>query len=328
MNSHDFAEFLQQVAKLNAKQRAQMRAALDSAPGTSGASVAAVAALLPAPRMCPCCQAPAEQLRAWGHSHGLVRYRCRACGKTSNPLTGTPLAHLRKREQWLRFEQALIDGLSVREAAQCCGVDKNTAFLWRHRFLKLPATHRAQHESGIVEADETFFLESFKGQRQLHRPPRQRGGVGSTGGGNGWEQIAVLVVRDRSGQTADFRLQKLDARHITEVLHPLVDKDAILCTDGARVYQTFARVSGITHKAVNIQQGIRVVQGVFHIQNVNAYDSRLKAWMRRFHGVATKYLESYLGWRRMLERYLKNISPATCLCEALGRFNLQQIIQT
>ena len=50
--------------------------------------------------------------------------------------------------------------------------------------------------------------------------------------------------------------------------------------------------------------------------------------MRRFHGVATKYLESYLGWRRMLERYLKNISPATCLCEALGRFNLQQIIQT
>jgi hypothetical protein len=38
--------------------------------------------------------------------------------------------------------------------------------------------------------------------------------------------------------------------------------------------------------------------GVYHIQNVNVCDSRLKQWMGRFHGVATKYLENYLGWRR------------------------------
>lgn len=45
-----------------------------------------------------------------------------------------------------------------------CGVCKNTAFLWRHRFLKTMATHQATREKGIVEVDETFFLESFKGQ--------------------------------------------------------------------------------------------------------------------------------------------------------------------
>ncbi len=66
---------------------------------------------------------------------------------------------------------------------------------------------------------------------------------------------------------------------------------------------------GLTHRAINVQRSIRVVDGAFHIQNVNAYDSRLKGWMRRFDGVATKYLENYLGWRRMLERYLQNISP-------------------
>ena len=37
-----------------------------------------------------------------------------------------------------------------------------------------------------------------------------------------------------------------------------------------------------------------VFVGVYHLQNVNAYDSRLKNWMGRFHGVATKYLENYL----------------------------------
>lgn len=320
MDQSDFVRLLSQLASLNTKQRAQMRGALD---GLANTSAAAIASVLRGPDVCPYCQASAQQLRPWGHSHGLARMRCHACGKTCNALTGTPLAHLRKREQWLRYGQALIDGVSVRQAAQGCGVDKNTSFRWRQRFLEAAATHRPAHEGGIVEADETFFLESFKGQRKLPRPARKRGGVGAQ-----WEHIAVLVVRDRSGQTADFRLEKIDAPHITAVLRPLVDKDAILCTDGARVYQTVARDIGLTHRAINVQQGIRVIDGAFHIQNVNAYDSRLKQWMGRFHGVATKYLEIYLGWRRMLERYRTSISPTACLCEAIGRFQSQQLTQT
>lgn len=320
MDRSDFVKLLSQLACLNIKQRTQMRGALDKLLDTS---TAAVVSVLRGPDVCPNCQAPAKQLRPWGHSHGLPRMRCHACAKTCNALTGTPLAHLRKREQWVRYGQALIDGVSVRQAAQGCGVDKSTAFRWRHRFLQAAATHRPAHEGGIVEADETFFLESFKGQRKLHRPARKRGGVGPQ-----WEHIAVLVVRDRSGQTADFRLERVDAPHVTAVLRPLVDKDAILCTDGARVYQKVARDLGLTHRAINIQQGIRVIDGAFHIQNVNAYDSRLKQWMRRFHGVASKYLENYLGWRRMLERYSKRISPTACLCEALGRAQSQQLTQT
>ena len=35
-----------------------------------------------------------------------------------------------------------------------------------------------------------------------------------------------------------------------------------------------------------------------HINNVNAYHGRLKQWLNRFNGVATKNLPSYLGWRR------------------------------
>ncbi len=316
----DFVKLLGQLASLSQSQTAQVRSVVDEHPN---ASALAIDSVIPSSNVCPRCQAPGEQLRPWGHSHGLARMRCRACGKTSNALTGTPLAHLRKREQWLRYGQALIEGVSVRQAAQACGVNKNTAFLWRHRFLEAAATHRPKHEGGIVEADETFFLESFKGKRKLHRPARKRGGVGPH-----WEHIAVLVVRDRSGQTADFRLERIDAPHITAVLRPLVDKDAILCTDGARVYQTVARTLGLTHRAINVQQGIRIIDGAFHIQNVNAYDSRLKQWMGRFHGVATKYLENYLGWRRMLERYRQSISPTACLCEALGRFQAQQLIQT
>ncbi|MBU0903100.1 MAG: IS1595 family transposase, partial [Gammaproteobacteria bacterium] len=37
------------------------------------------------------------------------------------------------------------------------------------------------------------------------------------------------------------------------------------------------------------------------------------------HGVATRYLPNYLGWRRMLERYQQRIEPTHCIQEAVGR---------
>lgn len=50
------------------------------------------------------------------------------------------------------------------------------------------------------------------------------------------------------------------------------------------------------------------VKGVYHIQNVNSYHSRLKGWINRFNGVATKYLDHYLSWFQFLDsiRHRKN----------------------
>lgn len=43
-----------------------------------------------------------------------------------------------------------------------------------------------------------------------------------------------------------------------------------------------------------------MIDKIFHIQNVNAYHSRLKGWMKRLHRVATKYLDHYLDWHRYI----------------------------
>jgi len=222
------------------------------------------------------------------------------------------------------YMKALIVGLSIRAAPQQCGINKDTALLWRHRFLQMISQHQATHEQGIVEADETFFLESFKGQRRLNRPARRRGGVGKTRG-TGGDQILVLIVRDRHKATANFILKRVDAATIQQALKPLIDKEAVLCTDGAAVYSAFAKKTGIAHEVIHTK-GLRA-RGVFHVQNVNAYGSRLKTWMRRFHGVATKYLGDYLVWKMLLERYQSVISPELCLLEAVGR-TPQQLSRT
>jgi transposase-like protein len=238
------------------------------------------------------------------------------------------LARLRLKEHWLTFCESLRNGLTVRASAAVWGVDKNTRFRWRHRFLTLPSAAKASHLQGIVEADETFFPHSCKGQRHLDRPPRRRGQQIHTRG-TGKDQVPVLVVRDRSGATADFKLEATDSEALEPPLRAVVAKDAILCSDGGAVYRAVASKLGVTHRPVNRAAGVRVIAGVYHIQNVNAYDSRLKLWMRRFHGVATKYLENYLGWRRWLERWGEHNSPIIALQAALGREKqFQRLTQT
>jgi transposase-like protein len=103
----------------------------------------------------------------------LQRFRCCQCGRTHNALTKTPLARLRKREHWLTFIQCLLDSRTVRDSARVTGVHRTTSFRWRHRFVPAAARDRPARLSSIVEADETYRLESQKGARHLNRPPRR-----------------------------------------------------------------------------------------------------------------------------------------------------------
>ena len=96
----------------------------------------------------------------------------------------------------------MIDGLSLRKAARKCGIDTTTSFRWHHRFLHGLRDNKDRSLKGIVEADETFFLESFKGSRNLGRTARKRGGKAAKRGLSA-EQVPVLIARDRHGEMTD-----------------------------------------------------------------------------------------------------------------------------
>ena len=176
--------------------------------------------------------------------------------------------------------------------------------------LQIPLKTKADHLEGIVEFDETYFLESHKGERNLDREPRKRGGKASQRGISD-EQTVVLIVRDRSGKTTDGILEKSNQDTIAEVIVSAVERDALLCSDTKPAYKAFANAYHFTLETINLSKNEHT-NGIVHVQNVNAYDSRLKLWMKRFHGVATKYLESYLGWMRLLDRE-KNITAEQLL---------------
>lgn len=303
------------LREMSATQRrlvAAELAALDAQP----ASNAIIEGRFAAAAGCPHCGA--KRVIRHGHANGLQRYRCRECRRTFNALTGTPLCGIHKRGQWLDQVKALQAGLTLHEVADALRIHVSTAHRWRHRFLALPKSIQARNLCGIAEADETVFLLSFKGKRAgLGRKARHRGGKADKRGMSS-EQVPVLVVRDRGGATADCVLTALDAPTLSAALRPVLAKDAALCTDGSPALAAAARDIGVEHHAVNLSAGIRV-DGAWHVQNVNSYHSRLKGWIRKFRGVATCHLPSYLGWFRALDRVPPaGSTPSRWLAMALG----------
>ena len=252
----------------------------------------------------------------------MQRFKCRRCGITFNGLTGTPLARLRHHQKWLEQAKVLEDGLSVRKAAVRLGVHRTTAFRWRHRFLTGPRDVMDRQQTGVVEADEAYFLRSYKGQpRRLReatsRPARRRGGRAAKRGLSD-EQVPVLVVRNRAGQTADFGLPSANKAGLLAILPEAVTGDAVLCTDGSAMLAAAARHLGLEHHGLNALRGERR-RGAWHIQNVNAYHSRFKGWLQRFRGVATSYLPNYLGWYRALDRNTRTgVQTSSLLALALA----------
>ena len=130
--------------------------------------------------------------------------------------------------------------------------------------------------------------------------------------------MPILVLRNRAGETADHVLERANKRCVAAVLQPALASDAVLCTDGSGMLATVASELGIEHHAVNTLKGEHT-RGAWHIQNVNAYHSRFKQWMRRFNGVATSYLPNYLGWFRALDRNAQfGANPSSLLTLAIS----------
>lgn len=314
MDARRMDRLLALLGDLTATQRRELLQRLQEAPHYEQV-LEMVESRLDAPRGCPHCQG--VKLVRNGHADGLQRYKCRGCARTFNALSGTPLARLRLKDKWLQQADALCQGLIVRLAAEQLQVAPSTAFRWRHRFLLLAQKAKPGNLGGVVEVDETYQLRSFKGQTVPWRVARRRGGKASTRGMSK-EHVPMLVARDRSGATTDFVLPADTIAEVAAVLQPVVARDAIMCTDGSPMLASVARQLNVAHEALNLKAGIRV-RGPWHIQNVNAYHSRLKGWMRRFHGVATSYLSSYLGWFRAVDQFRHlPANPARMLALNLG----------
>ena len=186
--------------------------------------------------------------------------------------------------------------MSILKTAEICEINKNTAFAWRHKVLDaLSQIMEDAALEGIVEADETFFILSYKGQKAgLPRKPKKRGESASKRGLSR-EQVCVPCAIDRKGKVISkiSNLGRIQTQGLHRVFDGKIKNKSILCTDKASAYVRFSADNDL--KLIQIKGGKEKL-GIYHLNHANAYHSGLKTFLKTFKGVSTKYLNNYLTW--------------------------------
>ncbi|UCU95231.1 IS1595 family transposase [Hydrogenophaga taeniospiralis] len=318
------AQFKALLASLEGLTPSQRRRLADSLTGKAGqaAGPTPLDAIL-SPR-CPDCQS--SQVVRNGMHAGQQRYLCKACPRTFNAVSGSPLSRLRDKDRFEAYADCMRQGLSVRDAAAKVGLSVDRAFRWRHRFLQSVVPHQPKGVAGMLEVDETYFRESQKGSRKLTRPARYSGGRAKGAGRKAGDWVPVLVGRVR-GQpyTVDKVLVKLNGVEVTAALKDAVKPgETIVCTDGHSAFLRLQASLGVETKYF-VASYHGHTNKTFHVQTANNYHEQLKTWIQRgLRGVATKYLPNYLAWHRLMTWNKAGLTTYDVLRSASG----QQVINT
>jgi transposase-like protein len=108
--------------------------------------------------------------------------------------------------------------------------------------------------------------------------------------------VCVLVARDRNKTTLSKRVGsgRILTKKIDITLKSHFQSDTVLITDAHSSYNSYSAKNKVEHIVINGSKKEYVKKGIYHLNNINNYHSRLKKWMSRFNGVSTKYLQFYL----------------------------------
>ena len=114
------------------------------------------------------------------------------------------------------------------------------------------------------------------------------------------EKVRTMGFKDIYEEVVTKAFLTLQIPPPTEVIRLYdnrIGTETILCTDSHKSYIQFSADMGLEHK--QIRRG-RHKEDIYHIQHINSLHSNLKGWMRRFNGVATKYLSNYMKWHKWM----------------------------
>ena len=259
------------------------------------------------PTVCPLC----GTVDAWFIKKGLQankqRYQCKECGRKFTYDTMQITAHSHQPiDSWVTVIEDTLSLTSLDDTSEKISVCHETAFNMRHKLL---AFMEIISESGaildeLVEADETYILESQKGVKCESRKPRKHG-EGATKRGLSKEQYCVCVASDRNDNlvaTCVNRAKPSGDDLVNALSSHIIPQSVLLC-DGATAYNQLAEL--LECKKIELV-GHESYDRIYHLNTVNSLHSRIKEMLRQFRGVASKYLNRYLALFTIIASFAKS----------------------
>jgi len=114
---------------------------------------------------CPHCKG--IHIIGHGKYRGRQRNKCKDCGKTFNDISCSLMSGTHYPEKWGKYLQFIAEGTTLSKISKSLKIRLSRAFYWRHKVLNSLHSMEITPLSGIIESDETFFLESYKGKTNV-----------------------------------------------------------------------------------------------------------------------------------------------------------------
>ncbi len=251
-------------------------------------------------QICPHCGG--KHFVKWGRYKDMNRFMCKDCHRTFIPTTGTAIHWSKKPDEFINFSTVMFsEGLNTLEQqSNRVGVSINTAFHWRQRILialgsETPIFRKA------TEMDDIWIRYSQKGRKGL-KYSKKRGGSSHKGDNDFVSKVLITKERDSVLDMALIKIGRLSAEDLKDRFNKKFAKTAILYSDMHPSIKAFSSYENIKHESFKAKTHAKNKD--CHVQTVNylagAFKGRINKSLR---GVATKYLQNYVNWFSVKEKY-------------------------
>lgn len=261
------------------------------------------------PEICPTCGKEHARFNKAGIVKGKQRIKCKECGKTFVYTKGrlTYWSHQGK-DIWNKVILDTLNAVALCDTAAEINVTITNVFYMRHKiliFLEEMVNCDSHLLSGIVEDDETYVNDAYKGRFQKwnrDRRPRKHGGTASKRGISG-EKICILTASDRNGHEIIKAVgrAKPTTVSIMTVLSKRIMKKSVCVNDGVFSYDCLIKENQLESRIVSSKDEYTPV---YHLNTVNSMHSEWKKLWRYYKGVSTKYLNRYLSLFLFMRKYM------------------------
>jgi transposase-like protein len=236
---------------------------------------------------CPHCQS--EAIVKYGIYKKEQRYKCKDCGRTFNPNTGTLLNWSHYKEKWGDFIETMGKDMSLREAGEALGISYSALFYWRHKIMKVLNQKSDEKLNGIIEMAKLnlLYLDKYHPQKEEDEDkdyfegdePEKRDKVYLTFLYQRNNRLDSFIYSDNT-RTMDF---------ICGISNE-IDKKSRICLNVNYPFRlpllyNKIKILDISKRkfCYNAKTAVKLLSGFI-------------TWMKKFRGVSSKYLTMYAAF--------------------------------
>ena len=257
--------------------------------------------------VCPACGVNEPRIIKKGFLGGKQRVLCKECGCKFVTTCGRLNYNSHQSEEsWSIVILDTLNTIPLHATAAPIDCSEDTVFHMRHKFLLLLEQllfEQGEVMEGIVEIDETYVPDNYKGIKRTNGRKARKHGEPAVKRGLSEEKLCIFMGTNRIGSEVAKCVNRArpSSQEVIEVFGSSIKEKSMLINDGLFSNYELIKQNHLTNIIVSDHHEFT---DVIHLNTVNNMHSGFKTLYRYYRGVSSKYLNRYLALYVFMRRFI------------------------